>query len=152
MGNCWLGRWSMVSSCIKIGQVEEGRQPTFFTSLFFLSKADNLNVLNITSSYWHFDVSTCSQRTNLLYGVIHFSPLKQSTTRHKFAWLASVSWSMPRRVGQTLQIEKMNRTKKSKNTSWIWFLKFPLKMTAWLSALLPIRWNLITKKSNYKKR
>ena len=45
------------------------------------------------------------------------SPPKQSTTRHMSAWFTSVSWDTPRRVEQTPQIERRNRTKRSQKTS-----------------------------------
>ena len=71
-------------------------------------------------------------------------PLKQSTTRHKFVlWFAPVSWNMPRRVGQTPQVESRNRTKKSKKTSVEFrVFTFPLKMPSWFFTFRPIKCKL----------
>ena len=67
----------------------------------------------------------------------------------QFAWFASVSWDTPRRVGQPPQIERRNRTKKSKRLL-VEFDAFEFLSTvpAWFSTVRPIRCNLNCMKKN----
>ena len=70
-------------------------------------------------------ISRCGCPGGLVSREWWISHVKQSTARLKFAWLASDSGNMPRRVGQTPRIKSHeDQTRSQKISCWIRFLSF----------------------------